>query len=446
VRVTWDSSSPAGSEYLVSAVSIPDNPGDPVIRMRDYTTTTRPFTVAEVVANTRYRITVRGKAGSLLSPPSNELIVRTLPNPGELQATPVTANKVRLRAFNPNPNELNYHLDRQVGANEWLRITSGTLAADPVELDVVDLEPSTEYTFRLILFNETGFARVNATDKARTLPIPPTNFTATSVSGTEIRLNWEDVSPDETGFQIYRQTGDLPYELVATAPANSSTYLDGNLERDTRYIYYLRTKNVSGVSRNTPKVAATTRDLPPLLPAAPSGLALAIDGSRLILTWTDNSGNEDRESGFGIQRDAGSGFVPLAFVGANVTQYTDAALTAGVTYRYRVFAFNASGKSGYSNTAQGRLGAVPPSNLTVEVVSSTALRLRWQDNSSQEQSYELHRWNARTRLWTISDLPGGITTYVDSGLEPNTRYVYQLFARSHTNLGASNKAEGTTLP
>lgn len=55
---------------------------------------------------------------------------------------------------------------------------------------------------------------------------------------------------------------------------------------------------------------------------------------------------------------AGAGaFAEIATVAANVTTYTDSAVTEGVTYCYRVAAQNAAGKSAYSNTA-GRL--VPP--------------------------------------------------------------------------------------
>lgn len=72
-----------------------------------------------------------------------------------------------------------------------------------------------------------------------------------------------------------------------------------------------------------------------------------------VLTWTDNSTNE---ANFNIERKAeacaGTGaFVEIATTGFNVTTFTDAAVTEGVTYCYRVAASNTAGKSAFSNTA-----------------------------------------------------------------------------------------------
>jgi len=84
-----------------------------------------------------------------------------------------------------------------------------------------------------------------------------------------------------------------------------------------------------------------------LVTVAPAGAASN------VLTWTDNSTNE---ANFHIERKAeacaGIGtFVEIATVGFNVVTFTDAVVTEGVTYCYRVAASNPAGKSAYSNTA-----------------------------------------------------------------------------------------------
>jgi Tol biopolymer transport system component/alpha-tubulin suppressor-like RCC1 family protein len=85
---------------------------------------------------------------------------------------------------------------------------------------------------------------------------------------------------------------------------------------------------------------------------APSGLTVTgVSSSRIDLSWTDNSTNED---GFRIERCTGTGcssFAEIATVGANVTSYQDTGLAAATSYSYRVRAYNAGGTSGYSNTA-----------------------------------------------------------------------------------------------
>jgi len=79
-------------------------------------------------------------------------------------------------------------------------------------------------------------------------------------------------------------------------------------------------------------------------------------GAELILTWTDNSTNED---GFIIQRaptpDTGTAlvgsFVEIARVGKDVVTYTDKDLPQGTRYTYRVAAFNAFATSPFSAMA-----------------------------------------------------------------------------------------------
>ncbi len=68
----------------------------------------------------------------------------------------------------------------------------------------------------------------------------------------------------------------------------------------------------------------------------------------VTLNWEDDSSNE---LGFEIERKTGSGgtYRPIALVGPNITSHTDTGLTEGMTYYYRVHAFNADGYSPYSD-------------------------------------------------------------------------------------------------
>lgn len=99
----------------------------------------------------------------------------------------------------------------------------------------------------------------------------------------------------------------------------------------------------------------TPTPTPGIAPAAPSGLTgNSPTGSRRVdLSWTDNAGNE---SGFKIERSAdGSTFTQTGTVAANVRNYQNTGLTRGITYWYRVRAYNASGNSAYTNTVSVRV-------------------------------------------------------------------------------------------
>lgn len=70
----------------------------------------------------------------------------------------------------------------------------------------------------------------------------------------------------------------------------------------------------------------------------------------LSLNWTDTSTNED---GFTIERkaDVTGTFTYVTSVGPNIHFYVDSSLVDGLTYCYRVQAYNAAGVSPYSNEA-----------------------------------------------------------------------------------------------
>src|SRR3989442_313634 len=139
----------------------------------------------------------------------------------------------------------------------------------------------------------------------------------------------------------------------------------------------------------------------PALPAAPSSLsATAASSSQINLSWTDNSSNE---SGFKVERCAGSGctsFAQVATVGANVTSCSDTGLGSAATYSYRVKAWNSTGDSGYSNTSSATTQDTPPaapSNLTATAASSSQINLAWTDNSSNETGFKIERCAGRDR-------------------------------------------------
>ena len=91
------------------------------------------------------------------------------------------------------------------------------------------------------------------------------------------------------------------------------------------------------------------------LPAAPGELtADAVSESQINLTWIDNSQVEDS---FKIERkQESSSFSQVYAVGPNVTSWSDTEVETGITYYYRVRAYNDDGYSGYSNEASATTG------------------------------------------------------------------------------------------
>jgi hypothetical protein len=186
-------------------------------------------------------------------------------------------------------------------------------------------------------------------------PAEPSAFSAVALSGTEVRLTWNDNSTNETGFRIFRSTNDVDYTEIGSAPADSNNFRDTGLQAATKYWYGLAAFNSYGESDVVVTNVTTSSSAPTL--AAPTNLrATANRRARIELAWNDNSSNE---TGFEIERSSdGQSFSPIAAVSANTTSYLNRNLDPGETYYYRVRAINAETESTYSNVAT----AVAPFN------------------------------------------------------------------------------------
>ena len=112
------------------------------------------------------------------------------------------------------------------------------------------------------------------------------------------------------------------------------------------YTVVLTVTHTSAASNSASTTAVVSAPVSP--PLAPSGLSATLSKTKVVLVWTDNSGNE---SGFKIERSShGVTFTQIATVGANVTSYTNTGVKK--TFRYRVRASNGGGNSAYSNTVR----------------------------------------------------------------------------------------------
>lgn len=93
----------------------------------------------------------------------------------------------------------------------------------------------------------------------------------------------------------------------------------------------------------------------PALPSAPAGLtATALSRSSIRLQWTNTTTNQTE---IRIERCKGSNctnFVQVAVLAGTATTFADNGLASRTTYRYRVRAHNALGKSPYSNSASAQ--------------------------------------------------------------------------------------------
>ncbi|MEO1049325.1 MAG: LamG-like jellyroll fold domain-containing protein [Bacteroidota bacterium] len=112
-----------------------------------------------------------------------------------------------------------------------------------------------------------------------TVPNAPSGLVTTSMSSSEITLNWTDNANDETGFEIHRSTTTGgPYSLVATVGSNDINYTDAGLNASTTYYYVIRAINGVGASSYSLEGSAST-DTPPVNQTS----------SRMLINFGQNS-------------------------------------------------------------------------------------------------------------------------------------------------------------
>lgn len=301
-----------------------------------------------------------------------------------------------------------------------------------VTLTVGQLAPNIGYRFRIRSVNAGGASEWTAPAGAATLPLPPLAPSGLSVvtpnkpDGTSrLQLAWSDNSDNETGFRIERHGDGEDFQQIALATAGTTTYADNGLISNHTYSYRVRATNSGGDSEYTPTGNGATYADPPV---APSDLTVNVlpvpEGrSKLFVSWKDSSANEQ---GFRLERrTVESSFAEITTTGANSTAYLDTGLDPGVTYVYRLRAYNMDGNSAHTVEAQATtIPLVPgvPELLRVAATSATALQVEWSYAGSNPSGFKVELRVAGGAFGTVATPGPDARSWIIGGLAPATAY------------------------
>ena len=87
-----------------------------------------------------------------------------------------------------------------------------------------------------------------------------------------------------------------------------------------------------------------------------------------------------------------------------------------------------------------------PSNLSASAASMSQINLTWNDNSANENGFEIQRSTNSFSTFSTFTVGAGVRTYSDSGLTSGTSYSYRVRAfNDGGNSGFSNQVSATTL-
>ncbi len=199
------------------------------------------------------------------------------------------------------------------------------------------------------------------------------------------------------------------------------------------------TATMSGILYGNIKTTPSTANPPSDL------VVTASSATAISLSWTDNSTDE---YGFRIERRVGT-VGPYSYLSTTTgSTYTDTTgLQSGMTYCYRVCAYQQGGFSAYSNEVQvDTPGLMTPTGLTAMVINEHQVDLAWTDRASDELGFVIERMEGPNGLFqTVGVVGQNVQNYSDTSTYSAKNYYYRIRAYDATRFSSySNEAWALT--
>jgi len=161
--------------------------------------------------------------------------------PSNLKATSVSSSKVNLLWKDNSLDETSFKVYRKVGTGSWTLLT--TTDVDTVSYSDTTAggnTSTTSYSYYVKACNSSGCSPATS---IAVVPYSPMNLVVEAYAG-KVDLTWEDESSNETGFQIYRKSGNCSstnsWSVIETTGGNITSYSNTGLSSGTTYSYKVR--------------------------------------------------------------------------------------------------------------------------------------------------------------------------------------------------------------
>lgn len=291
-------------------------------------------------------------------------------------------------------------------------------------------------------------------------PNTPSNLVATEINPYAIGLTWTDNSNDEVAFVVEQESPEASgnWTVVVTTAANATSHTVNGLSGSTSYRFRLK---ADGYGPSSPYVVSNgvTTSPPIPLPTAPDVVSVAnVTEQAVDVTWTDSATNED-EYFIEVETPSGSGNwvaavtttqnpLPPGTVAATVT-----GLSGATDYKVRVVARNLGGAAGTASVQFTTLVVtipLPPSDVVETLVTAQTVTVFWQDNSPNETAFVVqHESPIGQGNWTnstgaVNPAPANTTSFLASGLTPNTEYRFRVASTNSEGSSAYAVGSGVT--
>jgi len=405
-----------------------------------------------------FQVTARNANGSN----ATSAVSLTMPPaaPTGLAAAATSASAVNLTWTDASAGESDFLVEYRRAADAAWTAWGTRPAADAVSAAVTGLAAGTVHEFRVFASHQSnGLSSPSNVATTTTFGTrSPTALSAGATDSTNLSFTWRDESTDETGFGVERQVGNGPWaEVLALAPNVEAATL-GGFSASTAYGFRVSAKGPSGTSRSDP--VSLTMPPPP-----PTGLgASATSTSAVNLSWTDASDDETsfiveyrptsaaEYARMGLPAGAWLRWPTELPAGSDSHVVSNSGLDpryrlrAGQDYRFQVFAkHSTNGVSSPSNEAEVSMLGAPaaPSGLTVTARGSTQVRLKWKDNSGNDEDNFKVEYRSGAVDWIAGPMVSRNTRSATvKNLSPSRVYEFRVSA---VNAHGASPTPGVTL-
>ena len=351
--------------------------------------------------------------------------------PSELQAEQTLVNRVTLRWKDNAFNELAYVVERRSGDAAFVALD--TLPANTTIYQDSSLAADSAYTYRVYAYH--SLERSASSEEAAiryTATTERLQLTSLCSNDPDYELRWRirntnDFSVEAT-WQLYGHR-----EGTWLVPPGEHAYFTRRVAGANTLVVRWKDR---GESLNTTKAASLAQcDLP--VPAPPQALtARAYTDTQINLAWDDEA---DNEAGFRVERRGTEGpFQEIGRTNTNVTTYQDTTVQGGVTYTYRVRAYNESGSS--YDTEEVEVTSLPTGELIINPYFAFGLEA-WE---TREATVTMENENGEEPVVRAQDRTypwAGVAQFITERLAASGPGTYQLSARVRLAPGEASSGE-----
>jgi len=289
-------------------------------------------------------------------------------------------------------------------------------------------------------------------------PAAPGWVTAVSLDPFSVQLDWEAVAGAD-GYEVWIRYGasdaTASWDRLAVV-YDGTTLVNDAMNIGKTYGFKVVAFNGAGPSADSPLAIITTPVDLPLNPIDTK--VVGVTPNSVELSWFDQA---ELEIGFIIQRQdvpvMGDFYevaripsqTPGGATGGNA--WTDTSVLPGMTYNYRVAAYNDVGQSTWDIPVTASTGGLPTwvGTLGATAISGNRVDLSWSPASGLVTGYRIERnTTGPNGPWTTTFVVANpnATGYSDTTAVPSTTYWYRAFAFNTAGSSDPSNSVSATTP